>query len=469
VKASQSPWLLGLGVCAFVVGLELCVGSDPEGLSVARQGVYGLIGAVITVQLVIAMLVVEMMGSPLSIAVKTALFAGHVWHWGLAALWLTFTGPFLLTGNGYFGLWGAFACSSVLLLNVSAETDPPEPPSGGESQPLKVTSFRRRTESMWLADEQLFTLWGQFASSIVLILAAIALPSDLARLGYSAAWDTIQPWWAYALAVGIVGAVFSLLAALLEKQPVMSQSLFAIGKAGHVTLRGLFAGFLFLWWGVGAGILTIKAPYVFTTNGYFASWVGFACSLSGVGVTLARTKAAASSGAASLALLATCSVIALIETAIIVSRPYSYYRASDLYSLIVSAITIVDVLIVALARYGGTPCVQQELADLVAKGNSIVLFLLWAVLAGWCTFAGSFQLTGNGYFAAWGGVFATALLALAAWFGTPTAVAKSANSGANPNGAIVNASANSGRNEAVVDTGPNEAEHFPRHAGDEMA
>ena len=31
--------------------------------------------------------------------------------WGLSALWLTFTGPFEATGNGYFGTWLGFACA----------------------------------------------------------------------------------------------------------------------------------------------------------------------------------------------------------------------------------------------------------------------------------------------------------------------------------------------------------------------
>jgi len=231
--------------------------------------------------------------------------------------------------------------------------------------------------------------------------------------------------------------------------------------------------------------LTIKAPYLCTGNGYFAAWVGFAASLSGVGVTLARTRAAASSGLATLFLLAVCAGLVLIETAIILSRlqsnnydslipPCGYTFNSNtkpavIYALLISAISLIDVLILSLCRSYG-PSGRKQLADLLTKLNSTVLFITWAVLAGWCTFAGPFQGTSNGYFASWGGVLGTTLLVLGAW-ASPTEGSARESAGISPDASSIR-DVHIAHVESVAtagETGRNEAVERGPTAADEMA
>jgi len=69
------------------------------------------------------------------------------------------------------------------------------------------------------------------------------------------------------------------------------------GRYGTLVLNDTLALFLFTWWAVGTGVLTIQGPFVdtvFKANAYFALWTGFGSSLLGIGLTLTRTQVIAS-------------------------------------------------------------------------------------------------------------------------------------------------------------------------------
>jgi len=328
----------------------------------------------------------ELNSAPVDAAVRRALLITIVLLWGSAATWLTFTGPFqntAISGNGYFGLWFGLIAASMLVMDAGAV-------STGVAAAL--------------ANETLAALWGQLVAGCVLILAVMGLP------------DVVE-FWGYALSVGIVGAVIALLGAATLQNPTGAKPLIPT-KKGPITLNRLLACFLFFWWGVGAGILTIRSPFTVTGNGYFAVWAGFACSVFGLGVSLASTKAAASSGLegglATHACLATCSIMIILVVAPNAADNdafYQRYTGQIVYAFIVGGITLVRVLI---SVYLHTH--KKTFGVLVEKILTVTRLLKWVVLASWCTFDGPFATTGNGYFASWMGVLCSVLLLLSTWF-----------------------------------------------------
>lgn len=156
--------------------------------------------------------------------------------------------------------------------------------------------------------------------------------------------------------------------------------------------------------------MTIRGPYTYTGNGYCAAWMGFICSLVGVGMTLAHTRAALSSGSATQLGHATCALLLLMVLVPIVASDDGSYRQSRpqaIYTLVVACASLLQLLISAsLQSQRDGP--GESLARVVALAR----VLSWAVLASWCTFTGPFQRTGNGFFAAWGGALSSVLLLL---------------------------------------------------------
>ncbi|XP_063901137.1 uncharacterized protein LOC135120732 [Zophobas morio] len=74
---------------------------------------------------------------------------------------------------------------------------------------------------------------------------------------------------AYAIAVGSVGFILTIFLLILKICKI--EWLYKIGK--------YIAGFLILWFAIGTGIATFKAPFPRLGNGYFGAWVSFLCSL----------------------------------------------------------------------------------------------------------------------------------------------------------------------------------------------
>ena len=96
--------------------------------------------------------------------------------------------------------------------------------------------------------------------------------------------------------MGSTAAFVAFVALLLLKSEKGEKVLFTAPVAGEINVTALIALFLAVWWGVAMGILTFGGPFTTTSNGYFSVWLGFACSVLGLGVTLpALYKVAASS------------------------------------------------------------------------------------------------------------------------------------------------------------------------------
>lgn len=117
-SSTSIPTLLVLGVCAFVLGLELLTG--PLAVAIIanrfidiRPLTYGIVVAAVTF-LVTSFIVMLELGTPSAAAPaapaalpyeqRRVLLKAVGMLWGPAALWLTFGPPFVTTSNGYFAL-----------------------------------------------------------------------------------------------------------------------------------------------------------------------------------------------------------------------------------------------------------------------------------------------------------------------------------------------------------------------------
>ncbi len=203
----------------------------------------------------------------------------------------------------------------------------------------------------------------------------------------------------YAVAVGVGGIVLPFLALLQLKfgKGSMDKEITTI-KEEAITVQKIWAILLVLWWGFGAFFGTFKAPFVATTNGYFALWAGFVFSLMGLadvmeGVASKMKGAKVGSPARGLIFAAVVLLIALIPY---VENSNGAFFGESVFGMVSSAVTIV----VALGLI-----FLDNLEHKIAQAVSAVLALLWLATAGILTFRGPFLLTGNGFFASYAGLF----------------------------------------------------------------
>ena len=105
------------------------------------------------------------------------------------------------------------------------------------------------------------TAWARVARSFIYVEVA-SLVLMFSTLGV---WSRGDPFKAYALSVSVI----SLALCLIIQTGEFVQPGFLDKTEKGVSL------FLFLWWGIGTGIITFKSPFTETSNGYFSAWAGF--------------------------------------------------------------------------------------------------------------------------------------------------------------------------------------------------
>jgi len=267
--------LVVLGVADIVLALELELGAGNT--SPGQQYTLGLIVAILTGFVVLFLLVLDLDLTPAAPAYQRAAYMSLFVLWVITAPWLTFTGPFITIGNGYFALWVGLA--SVAKLTLVAR-------NGAEGVRTSYNSLVAKA----LEDERATGLWGQCVAGGILTIAVWFL-TDTER-------DATNGVWGYAIAVGIVGFMFGFAAVALHKKPIGAKTVVA-AKGKTVSASTTMNFFLFLWWGIGVGVITTNGTLqVFpgAGNGYFAVWAGFLFSTFGIGVTYKRTKEVAAGG-----------------------------------------------------------------------------------------------------------------------------------------------------------------------------
>ena len=77
-------------------------------------------------------------------------------------------------------------------------------------------------------------------------------------------WNGSDPYVAYSLSVSVISLALCLI--------IQTGEFFQPGFLSR-TENGV-SMFLFVWWCVGTGVITFKAPFTVTSNGYFSAWAG---------------------------------------------------------------------------------------------------------------------------------------------------------------------------------------------------
>jgi len=216
----------------------------------------------------------------------------------------------------------------------------------------------------------------------------------------------------YAVSVGAVGAGLGLLTLLVyrSRDSNLKKVQFELQGVGQVTNEMLIAFFFFVWWVVGACVLTFNfLPFFITGNGYFSLWAGAFASAGYLADASGRTLDGLASRARSkgpLFGLIVPSVVLIIAT----TTDNMLELDQCKYGLSVGIISLVGILfLLALDDRGSRLDFGrngQRMADTLPKLVAFVLVCLWAAAAIVLTFDGPdrFKVTGNGYFACWLGL-----------------------------------------------------------------
>jgi hypothetical protein len=112
--------LLSLGVASFIV---ICATPDPIKADYYRsEAIYALVVACLTLVVVIGYSYVARTSDKAKLPFEFPVMAISSILWIVAASLVTFNGPFVTTGNGYFGSWGGAIFSLFAVGNARATT-----------------------------------------------------------------------------------------------------------------------------------------------------------------------------------------------------------------------------------------------------------------------------------------------------------------------------------------------------------
>jgi len=241
-----------------------------------------------------------------------------------------------------------------------------------------------------LADEAQLPYVGSLFSAMVLL---IALTSDggvnVSSNGY----------YEYGLALTIVTMTFSFLGYIACMMGRDSDNL-----ASTIALNNYF---LFVWGFIGACIMTFDGPFQNTGNGFFASWGVGLFGVMGLGVSRETIRIFRGANTSDLGLLA-AAIIVVIAISVEGFGGGNEDKNEKVYAIVVALVTVAMVL-------GFMPTQMDSDQPVGVKFYVLAIFaILWFVLACLTTFRGPFKVTGNGYFASWGGALAAVSAAFAA-------------------------------------------------------
>lgn len=163
------------------------------------------------------------------------------------------------------------------------------------------------------------------------------------------------------------------------------------GGGGH-TVQKLCSVFLLIWWTIGTGIITFHAPFVVTSNGWFGAWGGLIATTKwciGIKNSFYNDKP---EGLKQIYNIGICSIILLFSSIPAITQRWENYGGAGF------AIAGASLTIIACAYL---VTMYSDIPRNMMKITVVLLFVLWAIVAGVCTFHGPFLITNNGYFAAW--------------------------------------------------------------------
>mmetsp|Transcript_13482 Transcript_13482/g.31520 ORF Transcript_13482/g.31520 Transcript_13482/m.31520 type:complete len:324 (-) Transcript_13482:339-1310(-) len=163
------------------------------------------------------------------------------------ACFLTFSSPFVDTGNGYFAAWGCVA-TSAMAMGLTAET------------------LRNRIRGLG-------SLMGLCASAAIVFIALIQHIGN-----QDPEFEDLRVESVYAMLVSSFTIVLCL--GLLYFQKKQSDAGEARPDRTEAMIKyGFLLSFAIMWFFL-AFLVTFRGPFVTTGNGYFASWCGAVCACS---------------------------------------------------------------------------------------------------------------------------------------------------------------------------------------------
>ncbi|KAL7493271.1 hypothetical protein ACHAWT_003887 [Skeletonema menzelii] len=213
-------------------------------------------------------------------------------------------------------------------------------------------------------------------SSLILLFACIAL------------WSP-TPWMKYAVSVASISFGICL---ILQTMEFLKPGFLQTPLVGEHSSEKLCSVFLLIWWIFGTGFITLKGPFIYTSNGWFGAWGGLISSCQWcIGLDFVRYDSQ-SREVKYMMNLVFCSIVTILASISPLRKKTLRFEGAGL-SIAAGSIT----LIVCAYLIG----MYKDIAKNVMKLTAVLLFVLWVITAGVCTYIGPFLITGNGFFAVW--------------------------------------------------------------------
>eukprot|EP00986_Skeletonema_menzelii_P013795 scaffold8414_cov129-Skeletonema_menzelii.AAC.8 len=270
---------------------------------------------------------------------------------------------------------------------VEAEAETEERPASTDGKAAEGTTVAGVT-----MDGTQFPLALILVSSIILLIATTASPE---RGGFTKSYKN------YAISISSISLIISFFSLLMHK---FAGSLYAKMEM-YLCMTN------FTWSFIGACFLTFRGPFLTTSNGYFAAWaVVYGCAMS-MGMDSSTFHSNIRGLGAVMGHMAASIVLLVASIPVIDSqRKGSSGRNNAIYALSLACVSIVVALtLMSMDRKG------RQIGGMVNLVLFALLSLCWLVSACLVTFAGPFEKTGNGYFAAWAGFLTAGSAAMAAY------------------------------------------------------
>eukprot|EP00962_Isochrysis_galbana_P045463 scaffold17888_cov149-Isochrysis_galbana.AAC.4 len=266
-----------------------------------------------------------------------------------------------------------------------------DPSSDDDGTPVFDSEPARK---MWQANWALMHLL--VASGILLWAALENAPAQYVWFGHGR--EGLLTYAVVVAAVSLVVSSLLVIALTTIGDSGLRTSLFTVPRLGAVNVSTVISVAFAVWWCAAAGVLTFNcpgwghiAPYGTLSNGYFALWLGSACSLSMLNKAFGHPM-----GPDALVGNLACSVVVLIA-AICLNDPD---EPTVTWAMSVGAASSANHLVILLIGI-------NKLRKGLLKMMAVLLLLLWTPAAAVLTFKGPFTSaadSSNGFFGAWLGL-----------------------------------------------------------------
>ena len=143
--------------------------------------------------------------------------------------------------------------------------------------------------------------------------------------------------------------------------------------------------FLFVWWAVGTGVITFKGPFTGVGNGYFSAWAGLLFTTHWALNIDTSNFTELEKGQKILVCFFAASAVEMFACIPFIKA--NYFLGQAAWGLTAGAVTII--------LCGAFLKLYEDMNIQIMKIASIFMFVMWATVAGVCTFDGPFLVAGK--------------------------------------------------------------------------